>query len=77
MAKRALWDELTWHPIAEEGERKPRVPSRDGRDCGLRPIKGRLISAIENSGRVIWFWLKSWEDLFFSWVGLDHMVTFN
>lgn len=34
---------------------KPERLERKMRDCSLRPIKGRLVSVIENSGRILWF----------------------
>lgn len=33
---------------------------RERRNCGLKPIvRGKLISSLENSGRIIWFGFHS------------------
>lgn len=44
--------------LRRERVRKKR-PEREERNCGLRPVRGRLIGLIENSGGVIWFGFHS------------------
>lgn len=44
--------------LKRERVRKKR-PEREERDCGLRPIRGRLIGLIENSEGVIWLGFHS------------------